>query len=234
MDFKKITAPSLKELFVKEMEGMILSGRLAIGERLPSERDLADQMSISRTIVHAGLAELEAKGFINIRPRVGIFVSDYRQNGSLSTLVSIMSYNGGMLKRDEVRSIIEVRIVLERLILMNAVPRMSEAEMDQLETLLHTLEESSTAHEAAENCFAFQHQLAVFSGNTLVPLFYGSFKDPISSLWIRYCDLYGIKTFVEHERHLFALIKSRNLEEALSFSHDSLMESISGEREIYY
>ena len=54
--FKKLTAPTLKELFVQELEALILSGELAIGQKLPSERDLAQKMQISRSVVNDGLA----------------------------------------------------------------------------------------------------------------------------------------------------------------------------------
>ena len=41
MEFQKLNAPSLKELFISELENMIISGRLPIGTKLPSERELA-------------------------------------------------------------------------------------------------------------------------------------------------------------------------------------------------
>ena len=72
MQFPKLSAPSLKELFVQEMENMILSGKLAIGSKLPPERELAKAMQVSRAVVNAGLNEMEAKGFVEIRPRVGL------------------------------------------------------------------------------------------------------------------------------------------------------------------
>ena len=52
MKFGEIIAPSIKELFIQKIEGMILSGALKPGERLPTERELADEMNISKTIVH--------------------------------------------------------------------------------------------------------------------------------------------------------------------------------------
>ena len=48
MEFKKLNAPSLKELFISELENMIISGRLPIGTKLPSERELASSMQVSR------------------------------------------------------------------------------------------------------------------------------------------------------------------------------------------
>ena len=63
MQFQKISTPSLKDLFVKELENKILSGELKVGDKLPSERELASSMQVSRAVVNAGIAELEQKGF---------------------------------------------------------------------------------------------------------------------------------------------------------------------------
>ena len=56
MKFNQIIAPSMKELFIKEIEALILSGQLKVGEKLPTERELSDEMKISRTIVNLGLS----------------------------------------------------------------------------------------------------------------------------------------------------------------------------------
>lgn len=61
MEFQKLNAPSLKELFISELENMIISGRLPIGTKLPSERELASSMQVSRAVVNSGIAELEKK-----------------------------------------------------------------------------------------------------------------------------------------------------------------------------
>ena len=101
MDFTKIKAPTLKEIFVREIETMILSGKLKIGEKLPPERILAEQMQVSRAVVNSGISELSRKGFLEVKPRSGVFVIDYRRYGTTETLLSIMNYNGGQLNKDE-------------------------------------------------------------------------------------------------------------------------------------
>ena len=50
MEFKEIVAPSIRELFVQQITGMILSGQLRPGDRLPTERELADGMKIYRIL----------------------------------------------------------------------------------------------------------------------------------------------------------------------------------------
>ena len=81
MQFQKISTPSLKDLFVKELENKILSGELKVGDKLPSERELASSMQVSRAVVNAGIAELEQKGFLIIKPRIGTFRSEERRVG---------------------------------------------------------------------------------------------------------------------------------------------------------
>lgn len=61
MAFRKIDAPSIKELFLSQMEEMILSGELKPGDKLPPERELADTMGISKTVVHEGIRELSRR-----------------------------------------------------------------------------------------------------------------------------------------------------------------------------
>ena len=100
MEFAKLSAPSLKDLFVQQLQGMILSDELPMGTQLPPERELAQQMQVSRAVVNGGLAELAQQGFLEVRPRQGTFVADYRRKGNLSTLIAIMEYQGGVLGKD--------------------------------------------------------------------------------------------------------------------------------------
>ena len=59
MEFAKLSAPSLKDLFVQQLQGMILSDELPMGTQLPPERELAQQMQVSRAVVNGGLSEEE-------------------------------------------------------------------------------------------------------------------------------------------------------------------------------
>lgn len=112
MEFQKISSPSLRELFVEQVQHMILSGKLKIGEKLPPKRQLAEEMQVSRAVVNGGIADLQRMGFLIVKPRSGTYVADYRRRGTIETLLSIMKYNGGSLRNEEIRSIFEVRIAL--------------------------------------------------------------------------------------------------------------------------
>ena len=85
MQLGVIEVPTLKELFIEKMEEQILSDKLRPGDSLPSERQLQEETHISKTVIHAGLAELEQKGFIEILPRKGTVVADYKETGRIET-----------------------------------------------------------------------------------------------------------------------------------------------------
>ena len=233
MEFAKLSSPSLKDLFVQQLQGMILSGQLPVGAQLPPERVLAEQMQVSRTVVNSGLSELSEQGFLEIRPRQGTCVADYRRRGNLGTLIAIMQYKGGVLGRDEIRSILEVRRALEHLAAERAILYASDEALERLGKALAQLAAATNASEAAEAAFSFQHELALVSGNSIVPLIYSSFKPPVIALWIRFCSLYGISALVHNTQTLYTLVQNRDAEGASRWIETYLEQAIRGSQQIY-
>lgn len=234
MEFKKLSAPSLKELFIQELEASILSGKLQIGEKLPPERDLAKTMQVSRAVVNNGITELARKGFLSIKPRVGTFVADYRRDGTMETLISIMNYNGGRLRDAEVRSILELRIALDTVAIELMIPRVTDYEVDILKGYVNEMESEESPEIISELAFKVQHELAILSGNTLLPLIFSSFKSPIMTLWARYCRLYGNKALYQNTLNLCNCIERRDVEGAIGTIKATINETIYGNKQIYY
>ena len=234
MEFTKLCSPSLKDLFVEQLEHMILSGKLKIGEKLPPERTLAQAMQVSRAVINGGISDLERKGFLIVRPRIGTFVADYRRNGTLETLIAIMNYNGGKLRKEEIRSILEIRIALDSLAVRLAIARITEEQIHLLSQKAEKIIASDSISEACKNAFDFQHELAILSGNTLIPLMFHSFKIPVLALWERFCTLYGIPALYENTYQLWVQIKNRDTDKAIDWIESFLNKSIDGERSIYY
>ena len=76
MPFQKIEAEKLSQAVVRQIELLILRGILRPGERLPSERDLAERLGVSRPSLRAAVAELQDRGLLRTRPGAGIFVAE--------------------------------------------------------------------------------------------------------------------------------------------------------------
>ena len=233
LEFSKLSAPSLKELFIQQLQGMILTGRLSVGAKLPPERELARQMQVSRAVVNGGVTELAQQGFLEVRPRQGTFVADYRRKGNLRTLIAIMEYAGGVLGNDEVRSILEVRRALEHLAVQRAIAQAGDEAMERLGEIVQALGQAQTHAEAAETAFLFQHELALASGNSILPLFYYSFKAPVITLWMRFCQLYGIDALYNNTQTLYGYLARRDGAGAAQWIDTYLEKAISGGQQIY-
>lgn len=232
MGFTLISAPSLTDLFVQQVENMILSGELAVGEQLPPARDLSLRMGVSRTVISAGLVELEKLGFVEVRPRQGVFVCDYRRKGSVETLVAIMRYNGGALRRNEVRSLLEVRDALECLCLRLVLENCGLAELEALSPQLEAIRAAASPEEAARRVYDFHHELAVLSGNVLMPLLYHSFQPQGEYLWALFCKRSGIESLYEIKLRLYTALLNRDLEEVYAQTH-AIMDAAIGDLPFY-
>ncbi len=102
-------------------------------------------MQVSRAVVNGGLAELAKQGFLEVGPRQGTCVADYRRKGNLGTLIAIMEYQGGVLGKDEIRSILEVRRALEHLAAERAIRYASDEALSQLGEIVARLKDAANA-----------------------------------------------------------------------------------------
>lgn len=74
--FGKIEIESPTDIIFKQIRSLITNNLLKPGEKLPSERDLAEKFNVSRVIIREGLKLLEFNGLIKkIPPHKGLFVS---------------------------------------------------------------------------------------------------------------------------------------------------------------
>ena len=89
---RQTTAKSNKERFIEQMETLLMKLILP-GELLPPERELAQQMGVSRPVIHEGLLELGARGLISIRPRHGWIVNNFAEEGALPLLSSLYRFS---------------------------------------------------------------------------------------------------------------------------------------------
>lgn len=234
MEFQKISSPSLRELFVDQLEHMIISGKLKVGEKLPPERQLAEMMQVSRAVVNSGLSELEKKGFLIVKPRSGTFVADYRRKGTIDTLLAIMKYNGGRMRNEEIRSIFEIRIALDSLAAKLCMERITDEEIELLHEIVEKIHTAESSSEAIQYAFEFQHEFALASGNTLIPLVFQSFYAPIHTMWERFCDLYGIEILYQRNYKMWTFLRDRDTKGAIEWIETSMNECINGDYRIYY
>ena len=91
MPFQKVTPEKLSKIVIRQVEKLILQGILRQGERLPAERELAEQLAVSRPSLRAALAELQNKGLLVSRAGSGIYVADVLGNAFSPALTRLFA-----------------------------------------------------------------------------------------------------------------------------------------------
>ncbi|WP_249359014.1 FadR/GntR family transcriptional regulator [Nocardia cyriacigeorgica] len=87
----------------------VLSGELAPGTALPSERQLAERLGVSRPAVREALQRLSAAGLVAVRQGDATTVLDYRRGAGLEVLPRLL-VRAGALDPAVARSILEARL----------------------------------------------------------------------------------------------------------------------------
>jgi len=238
--FEPLVAPSLKDVFVDRMEALILSGRYAAGVRLPSERDLATQLGVSRPVVHAGLAELEARGLVTMRPRVGTVVNDIRKDGSLAVLTSLIHFHQEDLDPELLDSMLQMRRLFEVETARLAACYRTDEDVAALKALIEREAAADPADVAAVTAldFQFHHTVAIASRNAVYPMLIKSFEPGythFSGLFFRDPAVAPL-VFEMHEK-LYDAIRSRGTRRAeelmrrlLDHGREALMARLQLER----
>jgi DNA-binding FadR family transcriptional regulator len=179
-----IRTDSLKDIFVLRFEELILSGKVKIGQKLLPERELALQMGVSRPVVHEGLVELASRGLVSLKPRFGAIVNDYRKEGSITLLASLIQYQKGKLEPELLESLLQMRLLLEPAFARFAAENRTQEQVREFYAILENEEaaDQRNTQKITDLDFEFHLLIAMASGNTVYPLLLNSFRQVYTNL----------------------------------------------------
>jgi GntR family transcriptional regulator, transcriptional repressor for pyruvate dehydrogenase complex len=129
---------SSKPLVGRLME-LVAARRLEPGDRLPSERELAERFGIGRNAVREAIATLTALGVVESRPQSGIYLREIRRQSSFEALV-MGSRLGRAPTLSEISETMEVRAVLEHTAVELACARRDGEDLATLDRILQETE----------------------------------------------------------------------------------------------
>lgn len=113
MALRPVIRQSIPEHVFEQIMSDVLSGEMAPGEMLPSERRLAEVLGVSRPVVREALKRLSAAGLVEVRQGDATTVRDYRRHAGLDLLPRLLLRDGDradQLDLAVVRSILEARL----------------------------------------------------------------------------------------------------------------------------
>ena len=138
--FKPVHPPTTFEETVERLGTAIRLGLLEPGSRLPPERDLADQLRISRSTLRQALTTLVQSGhLVSLRGRAGgTFVAEEPPLGQKSA---------GEVLNEHVRAVLDYRVAVETGATVLAAERAVEADLVRLFELTENMDEAGPFEE---------------------------------------------------------------------------------------
>lgn len=134
MKFREITPVRLYESVIEQIMELIKNNELEPGDKLPSERDLAEKLSISRGSLREAFRVLESRGLIKSKPGGGRFIREIREIDFTDTENIIMS-----LKKSSILELLEAREIFEVKIAEIAAQRATAEDIEVIEKALNRM-----------------------------------------------------------------------------------------------
>lgn len=213
MDYEAIVAPTINELFESRIQDMILSGKLRVGDKLPTERELSTKMKISKTAVHLGIKNLERQGFLRVVPRHGVYVANYPETGNLETLIALLKYNGNRMDKKTVASILQFREANEGMAVRLLASNHTTDNILKLRMYIEEIKKAgnrtppATPDEIAQLLFQYHLYIGLKSNNNVIPMVMNGFHDVSVAFWkllLAWFDLERVTAFLEDFTALIA------------------------------
>jgi DNA-binding FadR family transcriptional regulator len=189
------------------------TGELVPGDKLPSERDLAEQLGVGRNAVRESLRVLEANGVLTIRKghTGGAFITNGDLSATVSGLGDVLRLRGG-----QVSEISEVRLWMGEVVARAACERRTPQDIERLHASLERVEQRQAAGDLQGSLAAaaeFHVILAECSHNSLLVVM----METIMGIASQFASDFGINTSefaLNERREIVDAIEARKVSKA--------------------
>ena len=209
--FQRIDQASIVDAVRNQLLTLIQDGTLKPGDQLPAEKELAQQLHVSRSALREAIHIMIGEGLLEVYRGQGTFVREASSSGAIQSDVVTL-----LLKTEDMAEVQEVRRILEPEIAARVALRGDETLFDQLEGLLDELAERLERGESIfSKAWDFHRMLAHASDNgvlaKVIDILYEMIAEAEKPLYDKYFDF-------EHEitehRQLLKAIRNGSPQEA--------------------
>ncbi|WP_043237517.1 FadR/GntR family transcriptional regulator [Stutzerimonas azotifigens] len=202
--------PSISNIAAQALQRRILDGEFPAGAMLPSQRDLSEQLSISRSSLREALSTLEALGLVRAQPGKGVFVTG--GNGPARAPKGTASMTP--------RALLEFRLALEPAWTRLAALRLDAAGRQRLEAIQKGMDDALKACDlvmAADWDLQFHLCLAELSGNPGFLAIAQQFREQIGhSLRLPFSNAAGLWEPADEHHAILAALRAGDADAAES------------------
>jgi GntR family transcriptional regulator, transcriptional repressor for pyruvate dehydrogenase complex len=154
----------LYEEVAARIRSLIASGELGPGQALPSERKLAEQFRVGRTVIREAIRQLEVSGLVESRHGGGNYVREVTVEHLVAPIATVL--NGMVHLREE---LVDARLLFEPQMARAVAARATSEDLRGLEDIIRRQEERvANGRSGAEEDAEFHNLLARATRNTVV------------------------------------------------------------------
>lgn len=162
-DFETVRRNKVYEDVARQIERLILK-KLQPGDKLPSERELAEMLAVSRSSIRDAIRSLELMGIVEPRQGAGTIVREISSDSLANPLATALKR-----KEELVGELLDFRRMLEPPLAARAATHASADEAAEMEEILVRQEEKLRRGESAiPEDSEFHYAIALASGNSVV------------------------------------------------------------------
>lgn len=163
-----------------DLEQRLMAGQFPVGSKLPSERVLVGEYSVSRPVIREVLSGLLERGYIEVYAGRGSFVRALH-TGDLTQSVAHVASRGGATARD----LVAARLMLESTAAELAARNADPDEHEEIRRALKIHGEADTVRSAADTDLSLHEAIVRASHNPLLTIMFGSIQEYVRALMLR-------------------------------------------------
>ncbi|HKJ99516.1 MAG TPA: FadR/GntR family transcriptional regulator [Desulfotignum sp.] len=221
--YQRVTTKTVSEEIVQQIQTLIKESKIEPGQQLPPERKFAEMLGVGRPTLREALNHLEARGFLEIRKRQGVFVKNISTPLVSDTIHQIFREDKGMLPY-----LYEVRKDVELAGAYLAAQRRTHEDLDLIEFSICKMEtELETGSISISDDIGFHIAIARSTHNflrvhILKHLFdiSGEFLDSVLRELAK--ETANLPSVVRQHRRVLEAIKAKNAQKA----HDEMQKHL--------
>lgn len=224
--FKPVAGGRMSAQIVHQIVPLVRSGELQPGDRLPSERELADMFKVSRVTIRDALRVLEVMGLVEIRVGAtgGAFITvpspDIVGEG-VANMLYMHNLSSGVIA--------EARVLLEISILDLVIDKVTDEDLEELrEIVARSRELLEAGRYDTKLSVRFHSRLAECARNEAVTLLAKTFAGPLSMAAVRVRESRdeGQRRTVEEHKGILAAVENRDRDEAIASLRAHLLREV--------
>ncbi|MBP1732957.1 MAG: putative GntR family transcriptional regulator [Deltaproteobacteria bacterium] len=220
--FEPLEKKRYSEKIAHMIQERILTEHLESGSRLPAERQLAEELGVSRSVVREAMRMLDGAGYVSIKkgPRGGIFVSQVFHKPISDSLKSLAAH--GQITVDH---LFDVRLKIEPFMAQEAARHATNEDIKRMHALMAEAGQClDDATALKQRNIMFHILLAEASGNPVLVMFMKSIADILNEVAYKFLDLSCERVFFSSHRKILKVVADRRADEVLKLVREDILD----------